>query len=366
MKALVIGGGIAGCSAAASLAQRGADVLLLEKSEVASAASGNPLGILHPRMEKQWNPATRFYLAAFYYARHMLQRQGGKGEWWDSPGMLQFHKRRDPAKSDARLRELPESLGLAADVARYVEAPEASEIAGIASSSGALYFPGGTWVEPKRWCDRMLAHPSLTVMTGQHVRALQKQDAGWLVMAGGHNFTADVVILANARDVLELLPDKNLPISTSRGQLSFLPFEEASAGIQAILCYEGYVSPARNGMHLCGSTYEYGRQDLIVDPEGHQHNLSVLQRLWPQLFAEIHPATMQGRAALRTVTPDRLPILGELEEGLYLSVGHGSRGLLSAPLGAELLASAIFHEPLPCDSDVAAALSPLRFKPQAL
>src|SRR5215470_8373494 len=46
---IVIGGGIVGCASALFLAEAGADVLLLEADEIASAASGRNAGsIQHP------------------------------------------------------------------------------------------------------------------------------------------------------------------------------------------------------------------------------------------------------------------------------------------------------------------------------
>ena len=56
-----------------------------------------------------------------------------------------------------------------------------------------------------------------------------------------------------------------------------------------------------------------------------------------------------------------LPYVGALAEGLYVSAGHGSRGLLSAPLGAEIIASAIAGEHTPVTADLLAAVNPLRF-----
>src|SRR5262249_10888799 len=44
---LVIGGGIVGCSIAAHAARMGLDVLLLEKDDIASGASGNSTGLAH-------------------------------------------------------------------------------------------------------------------------------------------------------------------------------------------------------------------------------------------------------------------------------------------------------------------------------
>ncbi|MEE4465394.1 bifunctional tRNA (5-methylaminomethyl-2-thiouridine)(34)-methyltransferase MnmD/FAD-dependent 5-carboxymethylaminomethyl-2-thiouridine(34) oxidoreductase MnmC, partial [Azotobacter chroococcum] len=48
-------------------------------------------------------------------------------------------------------------------------------------------------------------------------------------------------------------------------------------------------------------------------------------------------------------------------DGLYVSSGHGSRGLLSAPLAGELLAAWLDDEPLPVPRAVAEACHPNRF-----
>jgi tRNA 5-methylaminomethyl-2-thiouridine biosynthesis bifunctional protein len=52
--------------------------------------------------------------------------------------------------------------------------------------------------------------------------------------------------------------------------------------------------------------------------------------------------------------------------GLYGSFGFGSRGLLWAGLGAELIASLLEGEPLPVERRLAEALDPGRFLLRAL
>jgi tRNA 5-methylaminomethyl-2-thiouridine biosynthesis bifunctional protein len=47
--------------------------------------------------------------------------------------------------------------------------------------------------------------------------------------------------------------------------------------------------------------------------------------------------------------------------GLYGLLGYASRGLIWAPLAAELLASQLEHEAPPLESSLAAALDPARF-----
>ena len=59
----------------------------------------------------------------------------------------------------------------------------------------------------------------------------------------------------------------------------------------------------------------------------------------------------------------RLPIdqIGPYRDGLYVSAGHGSRGLTSAPLCAEAIAAAIAGEPSPLSRRLQRTLSPARF-----
>ena len=100
------------------------------------------------------------------------------------------------------------------------------------------------------------------------------------------------------------------------------------------------------------------------------------------------PENLQGRAAFRCTSPDYLPIVGPLAdraafleayavlrkdarqtpdtecpwlEGLYVNSGHGSRGLITAPLSGELIAAWLDNEPLPLPRSVAEACHPNRF-----
>jgi tRNA 5-methylaminomethyl-2-thiouridine biosynthesis bifunctional protein len=82
----------------------------------------------------------------------------------------------------------------------------------------------------------------------------------------------------------------------------------------------------------------------------------------PGFAAGIDPGGLRGWTGFRTTVPDRLPIFGASAiEGLYTATGLGSRGLLWAPLGAELLACQVEGEPLPLSRDLAGAISPRRF-----
>jgi tRNA 5-methylaminomethyl-2-thiouridine biosynthesis bifunctional protein len=78
---------------------------------------------------------------------------------------------------------------------------------------------------------------------------------------------------------------------------------------------------------------------------------------------------LDGRVAFRATVRDRMPLIGPMahpsSSGLYAAFAYGSRGLLWASLGAELLASMLEGEPLPLERDLAAAVHPERFARRA-
>jgi tRNA 5-methylaminomethyl-2-thiouridine biosynthesis bifunctional protein len=108
-----------------------------------------------------------------------------------------------------------------------------------------------------------------------------------------------------------------------------------------------------------------------------------LRRMSPELYQSLSQQPVSGRVALRCATPDYLPMAGPLLDnaalsanpprynadpailpwlaGLYVNTGHGSKGLINAPLCAEMIACAINGEPAPVDVKLLAALDPNRF-----
>jgi tRNA 5-methylaminomethyl-2-thiouridine biosynthesis bifunctional protein len=97
---------------------------------------------------------------------------------------------------------------------------------------------------------------------------------------------------------------------------------------------------------------------------------------------------MSARAGVRCTTPDYLPLVGALSNkeeftnqfteplqrnkankeksathlnGLWVNVGHGSKGLCSSHLSAKLLAAMIADEPYPISQSIVDHLNPNRF-----
>jgi tRNA 5-methylaminomethyl-2-thiouridine biosynthesis bifunctional protein len=129
-------------------------------------------------------------------------------------------------------------------------------------------------------------------------------------------------------------------------------------------------------MHTAGATFSH-EEHADARAEDNADNLSALARLAPGLHAALggatlDPARLQGRAALRCVSPDYLPIVGAMPDsagqplpGLFVSTAHGSRGLITAPLAGEVLAALVEDEPAPLPHALMSAIAPARFRQAA-
>jgi tRNA 5-methylaminomethyl-2-thiouridine biosynthesis bifunctional protein len=170
-----------------------------------------------------------------------------------------------------------------------------------------------------------------------------------------------VMVIANAADARRLLPDARLLLSAVRGQVTYLPPSPART-LEVVVSGSGYVAPLPDGGHCVGATYHHDDGDGAVRADDHRDNLARAATMLPGFGAGLDPAEASGWTGFRATVPDRLPIYGATSApGLFTATGLGSRGLLWAPLGAELLASVLSGEPLPLARDHGGAISPLRF-----
>ena len=68
-------------------------------------------------------------------------------------------------------------------------------------------------------------------------------------------------------------------------------------------------------------------------------------------------AKMRANQPRYNANPADLPWL----RGLYVNAGHGSKGMITAPLCGELVANLITNMPLPIDGKLASSMNPSRF-----
>jgi tRNA 5-methylaminomethyl-2-thiouridine biosynthesis bifunctional protein len=393
-RAIVIGAGPAGAGTAASLAARGWRVEVVERRD--EGLQGQHQGVLYAHPSPHPTALNELALAGLQYTARRL-RAGLVPDARDYAlcGVLQLAYDAHEATRQAGVAALRLPPGLLQGVDRS----RAAEIAGLDVPQGGLFFPGAGWVHPPALCAALLDHPAIGVHRAHEALAVSRSEAGWTVSdARTVIAAAPVLVIAAGADSAAFAPSHHLPLRAIRGQLTLAPATPASERLQTVLCGEGYVAPARGGVHSLGATHKFRDRETDVRAAEHRENLERLARLAPALHAalgadRLDPAALAGMAGLRCSSPDYLPIVGpvvdaaafpetyaplahdaalELDtaapwrEGLYVNTAHGSRGLITAPLAGEVLAAFLDGEPAPLPRSVIEALHPSRFLLRAL
>ncbi|MEX6502182.1 bifunctional tRNA (5-methylaminomethyl-2-thiouridine)(34)-methyltransferase MnmD/FAD-dependent 5-carboxymethylaminomethyl-2-thiouridine(34) oxidoreductase MnmC [Pseudomonas zhanjiangensis] len=388
-QALVIGAGLAGCATAASLAARGWRVTLLERhAAIAEEASGNPQGVLYLKLSAHGTALSRLVVSGFGHTRRLLERLQ-RGRDWDDCGVLQL-------AFDAKERQRQAQLAAAfpSDLLLALERSDAENKAGVGLPAGGLFYPQAGWVHPPALCQWLAGQAGIDLQLHSEALQLRRHLGLWQAWNGQQLLaSAPVVVLATAAEIKRFRQSAELPLKRIRGQVSRLPATARSAALTTVVCAEGYIAPARQGEHCLGASFDFNSDDLTVNSADHAGNLELLRDISSDLaerlqVGQLQPERLQGRAAFRCTSPDYLPIVGPLAEreafmaayavlgkdarqvpdspcpwldGLYINSGHGSRGLITAPLSGELIAAWLNQEPLPLPRDVAEACHPNRF-----
>ena len=382
-KAIVVGGGLAGCSISHELAQRGWQVDLIERHHtVGREASGNLAGVVMPRLSADMDAAGQFYLAAFLYSQYWLNSlsRAAPGPCWHQSGVLQL-------ESAGRLEKLAR-LELPQDVLMTADASLAGETCGLAVKRGGVLFPLGGWLQPPVVCDWLIENRKGSINPWFQHEAIRIEQTGrqWRVIDdGGELAQAPVLILANAYDAMRLLPDQILGLQTVRGQVSYLRPDAASEALKMPVCFDGYLLPVHRNLHCAGASYDPADSNPDL-------NLTHSRQIQQRIAAEFEDLGLEagtgGRVAFRASSEDHLPLIGPVPDpvffcenyadlhhgrgaenyppakhlrGLYISSGHGSRGLVSCPFAARLLADLICDGQSSIARSLQQAVRPARF-----
>ena len=359
-KAVIIGAGLAGTLAAERLASRGWEIDLVDARDKRSAAA---VGLVRPIANLRDALNAQISRSAFLYAlqHYRALQHDGYHLVWDRCGVLQLARDEDEA---LRFAAIARSQGYPASFLEFVDQARAAKIAARAVGGAGWWFPTGAWVSPQSLAVASLARagPSIRLLAAREVSRIEREGV-WRALDAGDRVIAEapVLILANAAHAQELLPEARLTLSRVRGQVTYLG-PDAARALAVIVSGNGYVAPLPEGGQCLGASYQHDDLDLAVREADHRANLARAESMLPGFVAGLKPEGLDGWAGFRTTVPDRLPVFGATAtQGIYCATGLGSRGLLWAPLGAELIASQLEGEPLPLARDLAGALSPLRF-----
>jgi tRNA 5-methylaminomethyl-2-thiouridine biosynthesis bifunctional protein len=384
--AIVVGAGLAGAAVSERLAARGWRIDLIEAREPPPPdARDRFAGVFHPHVSPDDCIRSRLLRNGLLYAvdRWCALERAGHALAWARSGALQVAA---DADEDRRMAQAIAALAYPSGFARHVERDEAQSLAGCRVRRGGWWFAGAGWMRPSSAIRAQLAAagPSIAPHFGTAVQRIVRDDGLWQAFAEDGNViaAAPVLVLANSSDATRLAALGH-PLATVRGQVTYLP-AEAIAAPRSVVIGSGYVLPPADGVVVTGSTYDRDERDDAPNVRGHAANLSRLAQLLPDVVDAIDASALTGAVGFRSVTPDRLPLVGAMPDldavaadqanlrgahladlprrtGLYCAAGFASRGLVWAALAGEIIGSLLEGEPLPLEADLADAIDPARY-----
>ncbi len=323
----VIGGGVAGASLTGALAARGFDAAWFGAGQ---AASTPPRALLTPRLENADRPHARALMSAFHYAssRYPKARRG----------VLRLAKNeRDGGRFEAL----------------------AERWAGLEARDEGLWMQDAAVLDPAA---ALTALSPVTKLLSQPVAAIQWRDGAWRLTdaCGGSIAEVETIVLAAGAGTRSFKQADTLELELSAGQLGL---HEIDGALETPVAGPAYAAPAGEDRVMIGATHDAWDNETPPAPDAARQAAlaDALFAARPELTARIRRAPLEMWSGVRAATKNRLPVAGQLEEGLYVLTGLGSRGFAHAPLLAEQVAARICGDPPVLETSGAAALDPLRF-----
>lgn len=186
----------------------------------------------------------------------------------------------------------------------------------------------------------------------ESVLKLIPENGTWLILTSTGNHRARDIVVAGGVWSMQLLAPLGIriPLESQRGYHVMIDTDRVKIGIPFIHRDRGIgLTPMLDGLRIAGSV-EFGGVDGMPNEQRAMQALQQARALFPDLTEAPHKIWTGQRPS----TPDSLPVIGAAggRPGLWLCFGHGTYGMTAAPpsgrLLAELMTSAApFIDPLP-------------------
>ncbi|MEZ6000202.1 FAD-dependent 5-carboxymethylaminomethyl-2-thiouridine(34) oxidoreductase MnmC [Hyphomonas sp.] len=356
----ILGAGIAGASAAHALKQLGAEPVIFDPADgPASGGSGNPMGLVMPRLDAGDTAQARLLVDAYLAARHVYQGR--------------------PGVTETDVRQVPKDEAETARFAKLLADPPLPLEDLEALSGGGLLHKRALIVEPAKLI------PSLLDDVEQHYGAVPGVDLTARTVNGSK---FDAIILANGMAAGAILPW--LGLEARMGQVDFA---EGLADTPPFAMASGTYALALGRKRLWGATFDKVAPDTVpfTSDAAREENLRGVEALSPYWIRDTSGPDIASRASLRATTADRLPLIGAvpdhdafleafagkrkgrpadtdapLLDGVFVSSGFGARGFTWGPWAGSVLAARLCGAPATASRTALEAVAPARLLQRAL
>lgn len=352
---LIVGGGIAGISAAARLAPHGQVTLLEAEDQLAYHASGRSAAVF---LEFYGNPVVRTLNAAS--AAHLHQADGGVTRPRD---FFLIGKPEQDAQFHAQAAELRvHRIGLEEARARVpILNPDTC---GFVGHCAAFDVDTDLYIQNFR---RTALAQGARIVTRAPVHEVKRAFGRWRAETPQGGFGADVVVNAAgpwADTVADMAGVARLGLQPYRRSMARIP----APGGQDVTGWP-FMDGVDNGWYAkpdAGSLIVSPQEEHPMDPhDAWADDMVLAEGLARYEEMVIEPVTRveANWAGLRTFAPDRALVIGESPEdaGFFWLAGQGGYGFQTAAAASQLVADLVLGRTPELPQDVVRAVDPGRF-----
>lgn len=342
----IVGGGIAGLTAALSLARSGRQVAVLEARRIGAGASACNAGVVLPGFAESLDRIAERVGLPSAKALWSLSLEGAQAirdslplEASLEPGHLAVRRRNEPAKLQARAEWLRETFG--ADV-EFWSAEEVRAALPSPAYFQAMRFPEALNIVPEKYL-RALADAvqaaGVRIFEGTPALGIDAEGVRKHVDTATARVRAgDIVLTAGAHlgSVMPRVARAALTLEVGLIETATLP-DQAQAAVR----FHGSVGET-------GSYHRFAGGKLLWSGAATTRNTNT-QALARRLRADIgqtypllrHIEIERAVSATVATTVHQMPQIGELLPGVWLGAGLGRRGLATAAMTGLVIARAI-------------------------
>lgn len=375
----IVGGGYTGLSTALHAAQAGLSAHVIEAHEIGHGGSGRNVGLVNAGV---WMPPAqvRAALGPDYGPRFLRRFADGPAMVFD---LIERHQIRCEATRAGTIHAAHAASGLRDLEGRWrewdamgervemLDAVQTAEALGTDRYIGGLLDHRAGTVNPMgyvRGLARAARAAGAGLSTGVRVTGLHKQaGGGWRVETDHGAVRARAVVLGTNAYTDALWPGLSATFTT----IHYFQFATMPLGPEA-----DHILPGRQGVWDTAPVMTSIRRDargrLIIGSMGRvigsrERGLSrrwaerMLKRLYPGLGPVDFEEAWHGQIAM---TPDHLPRIHVVDEGLYTPIGYNGRGIITGTIFGQAMADLLTGMdpadlPLPVTDPAAVATAPV-------
>lgn len=347
----IVGGGFTGLSTALHLSERGIENDVFEAQTIGYGASGRNVGLVNAglwlppqdvcaRLGEKYGPGLIKLLAdAPGYVFSLIERHQIRCEATRNGNI---HAAHSPGGYRDLARRAAQWQRLGAPVELLSREQAASKIGSSAFFGGLLDHRTGT-INPMgyvRGLARAATGAGARLHTGVSVTKLRRDGGKWSLQTTAGKVTANAVVLGTNAYTDDLWPGLKRSFTT----IHYFQLASEPLGKRG-----GHILSGGHGLWDTGKIMSSLRRDaagrIIIGSMGKAFGgenglsrrwaVSRLRRLFPELGEVSFEKAWHGRIAM---TPDHLPRIHRLADGLYTPIGYNGRGITPGTLFGKAMA----------------------------